>query len=508
MIIFHNFIYAISLFIMISIGVYAWMYKDKPGARALIFLMFLSFFWNITSFFELIASTLEMKLFWRNIQQISSFLIPFTIFVFIQSFLDNKRMLNASKYLIIIPIIFLGLILTNPFHGLVRSGYELIVVNDNFVFLDVKLTALGSINVYINLSLIFFGVVSLFSHYRKALDQLENQIRLFIVGLILISFLLVFNMIVLRGLSVYIMTSIFYMPGIFLMFYALFKYDFFNTSPLSKDKLLEAINQIIVVINSSGDIIEYNYRAQSFFKEVNDVTIEKGMSFYEGCHIPLKLHINDLKSRKDLQRIKIHIKETPEYFAIYYHPLYADKKYLGMMIIMENITITHNYEKKLKERADRDSLTDLYNRSTFEKAYNKISHHHKGMIMGDIDDFKHINDTYGHAVGDIVLKQISQLLKTTFKSKCLLGRLGGEEFAIGCYDLSEATLYEFGETFRQEVENTPIKVNGSSINITVSVGISYDRTGQKLFDEIRHESDNALYQAKDANKNCVMQFKH
>jgi len=503
MVIFHNFIYAISLFIIISISVYAYIHRKKPGAKPLIVLMIFSLFWNFTSFLELLEPSLEGKIFWRDMQQISSFLIPFTMFVFVQSFLENNKMLKFSKYLIIVPIIFIGLIFTNTTHGLVRSGYELIEVNENYIFLSVQQTALGMFNVYLNLSLIFFAVVSLFIHYRKAIGEFKNQIKISIIGLVLISFLLVLNMTVLRALDIYVMTSAFYMPGIFMMFYAVFKYQFFNISLLSKDRLLEAIDQIIIVLNKEGNIIEFNQKASEFFYRLNKIEIEEGMSFYKAFNQKLFVDNKTIKNKKDLQRIKVNINNEERYYAINYHILENYGIYEWMMLIFEDVTISELYEKTLKDKADKDSLTHLYNRSAFEQRYNNKGASNKGMIMIDIDDFKTVNDTYGHRVGDLVLKAIASAIESVFDQEALFGRLGGEEFAVGLFETNLDEMLFISERIRKTVENKVVMFEGDKIKVTVSIGVSFDQEGKKPFDDIRHESDKALYKAKSSRKNCV-----
>ncbi len=508
MVIFHNFIYAITLFIIISIGVYAYIYRRKPGAKPLIVLMVFSLLWNLTSYLELMEPSLDGKIFWRDIQQLSSFLIPFTMFVFVQSFLENKKMLKFSKVLIVVPIFFIALILTNSYHGLVRSGYALIEVNENYTFLSVQQTVLGVFNVFLNLSLLFFAVVSLFIHYRKAIGEIKNQIKISIIGLLTISFLLVLNMTVLRNLEIYIMTSAFYMPGIFMMFYAVFKYQFFNISLLSKDRLLEAIDQIIIILNKDGIIIEFNQKATEFLNHLSPIEIEEGMAFYNVFSHTLFVDNQTIKSKKDLQRIKVDLNGTEKYYAINYHPLENQGVYEGMMLIFEDVTISQLYEKTLKEKADQDSLTNLYNRSAFEKRYNDEIALNKGMIMLDIDDFKHVNDTYGHHVGDLVLKKIANAMQSVFKHNVLCGRLGGEEFAVGIFDTNQEEMLFIAERIRKTIEKNKVAFEGTKISVTVSVGVSFDDQAIKPFDDVRHEADKALYQAKASHKNCVKFYNH
>jgi len=125
------------------------------------------------------------------------------------------------------------------------------------------------------------------------------------------------------------------------------------------------------------------------------------------------------------------------------------------------------------------------------------------VLMLDLDHFKHINDTYGHAVGDTVLKHFSALLQSNLRQMDVAGRLGGEEFAI---ILPYADIYEAkqcAERLRNIVANSPIIENNDVISITVSIGISMLRENDRYADTALIRADNALFAAKNKGRNSV-----
>ncbi len=120
--------------------------------------------------------------------------------------------------------------------------------------------------------------------------------------------------------------------------------------------------------------------------------------------------------------------------------------------------------------------------------------------MVDVDDFKNINDTYGHSVGDQVLISISHTLKSKLKKGEIIGRLGGEEFLLLLKDSNLKSASKLAEELRKEIE----RFNIDTINkpITISLGIYQTQDGDSI-DDVLVEVDKCLYKAKNLGKNIV-----
>lgn len=168
---------------------------------------------------------------------------------------------------------------------------------------------------------------------------------------------------------------------------------------------------------------------------------------------------------------------------------------------------------KAKENAEklavRDPLTGLFNRRYLEerfnneiikaKAYNKFI----SIVMADIDHFKRINDTYGHSVGDDVLKSIALILRASVRENDIVARYGGEEFVILLDNVSKYDAYKIAERIRQEIQETSFEEIGVVERITVSFGIScFPEDGETPMD-LLIKADQALYRAKSLGRNRV-----
>ena len=157
-----------------------------------------------------------------------------------------------------------------------------------------------------------------------------------------------------------------------------------------------------------------------------------------------------------------------------------------------------------------DSLTDLYNRRYFmQTGKQEIERANRykeplSLMMIDIDHFKNVNDTYGHIAGDKVLKQLSSILKESVRNADIAGRLGGEEFGIILPKSSLDKAKKVAERLRKNIENNTFKYDKANISITISIGIAaYKKTNINM-DNLIHEADLALYEAKKIGRNCVV----
>lgn len=148
-----------------------------------------------------------------------------------------------------------------------------------------------------------------------------------------------------------------------------------------------------------------------------------------------------------------------------------------------------------------DQLTRVYNRHYFERRKNKINSDYV-VIMMDIDRFKSINDTYGHKAGDIVLKEVAQLIKKSIRQDDILLRWGGEEFAI-FFKGSLEDAVNLAERLRHLIESTPVDTGDHLLNITASFGISSVKSNEPIHEAII-KADKMLYKAKNSGRNRVV----
>jgi len=196
------------------------------------------------------------------------------------------------------------------------------------------------------------------------------------------------------------------------------------------------------------------------------------------------------------------------------HPLLLNAAIFILCATLEKISADHEKHVFFK-MATRDSLTGLYARPYFQAQLAKsVEQARKGgkkisLISIDVDDFKHINDTYGHQAGDLVLKwtalhiqSMTRLKRPSRETDCV-ARYGGEEFIVMLWDmdLREAT-FKVAERICGTISNAGFRWEGTDIPVTVSLGVSTLRPGDEIDFMIRR-ADQALYRAKAKGKNQV-----
>lgn len=163
---------------------------------------------------------------------------------------------------------------------------------------------------------------------------------------------------------------------------------------------------------------------------------------------------------------------------------------------------------EIQEQAQMDYLTGLYNMREFNKKWQTIQADKSvgttAFMMLDIDHFKWINDTYGHANGNFILRQLAVILQVVAPDNELIYRVGGEEFCIILNNLPYAEQKEIAEKIRASVAGKEFLLeNGAGINITVSIGLAAS-TQQKDMKKLFRLADRCLYMAKDQGRNKVI----
>lgn len=177
---------------------------------------------------------------------------------------------------------------------------------------------------------------------------------------------------------------------------------------------------------------------------------------------------------------------------------------------VENIHERKQAEMDLKSHAEMDGLTQVYNRETFRMLTDNALSARSGsrlIIFGilDVDNFKSINDEFGHAIGDAALQKVAKALKSVFRQEDFVGRLGGDEFMFALSEFAEITVLKrkLNQLFR--------RLHASDSLVTVplyaSIGIAVAPWDGDSFDSLYQKADIALYRAKNAGKNdwCIYQ---
>lgn len=185
-------------------------------------------------------------------------------------------------------------------------------------------------------------------------------------------------------------------------------------------------------------------------------------------------------------------------------------KHLSLWLL-NDISKQKTLEDELKHKVNHDYLTGLNSRDWFmNQALIELNRANRfssplSLLMLDIDFFKAVNDTHGHQVGDIALKSVADIAKSTLRDFDICARLGGEEFAVLLPETNKSQAYEVAERLRLAIENSkvPLPSGGLPLTMTISIGVSSMTSKDDNIDVLISKADKALYEAKKTGRNKV-----
>jgi diguanylate cyclase (GGDEF)-like protein len=166
--------------------------------------------------------------------------------------------------------------------------------------------------------------------------------------------------------------------------------------------------------------------------------------------------------------------------------------------------------EKMRFQATHDALTTLWNRGVImellgrELTRSRRERVSTAILLCDLDDFKAVNDTHGHSVGDDVLKETAKRLLASVRSYDFVGRYGGEEFLVVLNNCNPAFAFARAEEIRKAIALKPVQTSAGPVSVTMSLGLLLSHEwGAHPVEELLQGADTALYAAKEAGRNCV-----
>ncbi|MCG7926937.1 MAG: PhnD/SsuA/transferrin family substrate-binding protein [Candidatus Thiodiazotropha taylori] len=192
-------------------------------------------------------------------------------------------------------------------------------------------------------------------------------------------------------------------------------------------------------------------------------------------------------------------------------PVLREGEQRGAVVVFSDNSDRYRLEQDLRSQAATDVLTGLPNRRCFLAELNaefgrvkRYPESSSALLMLDLDNFKYINDHYGHPAGDEVLKHFAKQLMQVSRKSDRLGRIGGEEFCLLLPVTNPQQACQIADRLCVRIAGEPVVVEGKQINYTVSIGVSAVLAAYSSVDEVLTRADQALYRAKDSGRNCVV----
>ncbi|MDR2717565.1 MAG: diguanylate cyclase [Treponema sp.] len=265
---------------------------------------------------------------------------------------------------------------------------------------------------------------------------------------------------------------------------------------------MEHIRDGFVLLDADNNYLSSNPAMAKMLPGITNLA--KGESIFSAAGWPEELKNNE----HNFVEFSI-TNESTMYFKASVSPVFFENKTLiARIILFTDITDNVNFMKELENAAYIDALTGLYNRKHFteladvdiKRAVRMNQSIYTAML--DVDFFKNVNDTYGHAAGDTVLKAAAEIIRQAVRSYDLTARYGGEEFVFLFAVADEAEVNKLAERVRENMERNVTSYEGEEIRVTCSIGLAKFLETDTLETAIQ-KADEALYAAKNSGRNQV-----
>lgn len=278
--------------------------------------------------------------------------------------------------------------------------------------------------------------------------------------------------------------------------WVLFNNKFLDITPVAHQTLFDHIPDALFLFNDNHRLMEMNPAANQLMK-ANDVVLVKSPQPEEFFDPPI--HLSDAESSFPYQ---MEIDGSTHFFDGHNLPLQQQGESIGHLVILRDITQQHQLTEKLRLLATTDTLTGVANRRHFVDQSLQHLHHalryggDLSLLMLDIDYFKQINDQYGHAVGDQILIQLTEILRQNIRTVDILSRYGGEEFCILLPETPQEAAQLLAERLRWLVKESSFPIESLRLRIRVSIGAASLNGEPITIDTLINRADRAMYESK------------
>ncbi len=490
------FINLLSIVMMLIVIVTIWNIRDQNGAKQLFVASLFMLLWSIGSFSDLISSEMHVKVIWRNFTQIGVFFTPVAslLFAIVYTGIGNSKRKLIAYLSYTFQSIGILLVWTDGYHHLMRESITVLKtpLSESLVIMP-TLLAKFLISFNILFSLIALGILGLYALRTTTVSRKQSMIVF--SGMMVGTFYSLLKVIMTDTFAKLVPISGMFAVSALFMLLGIYRYDLLKLSPLARELVFHFLGDGIVIASTHGKLLEANQAALSMMgptlSDLSTTLVTELPQWYE--------FVNQGKEG-----------EFSFYHSDTYYDcsVYAIKTRRGVVIGTISL-LKDNTEQKRKSdllqiRAEHDGLTGIYNRRTFiEKVEKRLlkEGQKNSLVFFDIDHFKLINDKYGHMVGDQMLQAVVACATRNMVGLDIMGRMGGEEFAIFHASSSKVETLAWAQNLRHQVEETVLQIEGNPVSCTISLGLCFSSTAN--FDEMYRGADRELYKAKESGRNCL-----
>ena len=497
----------VSAVVSVLVAVFALRRRHVPGAGALSAMMFAAAWWCATYAGELLATSEAAKDLWARSEYLGIVLIGPCWLLFSLRYTGKLARIGWPQALLfVVPVVTLLAALGGTGLGLVWSDATLRTFNGTAMYV-VSHGPWFWVHTAYSYACLLIGAVVLLATVLSEVKTLTTQglLLVFAVGLPWLANVLTLVWAAPRyGLD---LTPFAIALSGALVAVGLNRYGALQVFPgmvtVARDTVIQGMRDGVVVIGRGGVVLSANRAAEQFLGVEPGAAAGRAIDDLLG---PLP-EFPESRARSDAPReysfeTTLGASGDERYVEVIASPLAVNPRSPGLVLSMRDVTDRRALQEEFEHKALHDDLTGLPNRGLLRAHLDELLALQRrdggelALVMLDLDRFKEVNDTYGHAAGDVVLQATGKRLRETLRESDLVARLGGDEFAVVLPGSSAEQGLEIAASLR-EVLATPVAFGRWRLEASASAGVALAPRDGETGDVLLHHADVALYAAKE-----------
>ncbi|MCA9836038.1 MAG: diguanylate cyclase [Trueperaceae bacterium] len=517
--------YALSALFTLFVARQSWQKRPAKGAACLSLMLLGSSIWTLGDILLILFPFYELNILNHVILFSGVFAAVLGWFFFTATYTDHHFLLQKRQIWLsfLVPALILGLILSSNYHHLFFAQVHL----ENSHGLHLLKSEYGVFHDFVWLPFayfaMFYGIIRLIYSAIRSNTFYQRQNLILIAG-VTIPLLLdlattTFKISFVTNLFISEIAPLsFGVTGV-LYFWALYKRKLLDIAPLAHKVVFNTINTAIISLDQKQRIVELNPSAekllgsnnvqalgQSFTSIIEPLVKDERLSNLSGEIGKLSFSLGELHYELQNNVIRSSKGSYQGSVVLIYD---VSDQLLIQRSLKTQLDETQRLENQLRDLSFKDPLTGVYNRRYLfeagEQLFKQCRSDHEGLcaIMFDLDHFKHINDSYGHGVGDQVLKEMARRISKSIRATDILARYGGEEFVLLVPSIDSGLAAKIATRIHQLISSKDYVLATQTLTVTASVGVALSNAESQSLSQLLDLADHASYKAKQTGRNRV-----